>query len=339
MPGVTAPSKVLVTGASGFLASWIVKTLLDRGYRVVGTVQSSLDGDYLKSLFGDEFNYAVVPDIGFPNACDEVVKEANPDAIIHTASPCVLNTEDPQWLIDTAVKGTLGLLESAKLFGANVQRVVITSSISAATEPKQTSVYNFTESDWNTYSPKIVDEQRNNAPGVHKYRASKALAERAAWKFVQDNELSWDLTTLLPSMVFGPVIHKVKDLASLNASLAAFLDQILHPGKSPALSTSFVDVRDVGEAHFLALSHPEAGGQRFIASAREFYWQEITNVLQGENINVPSFNEREDTSISQSLTIDSSKAQRVLGLKFRSLEEAAIDAYKSLKERFPSDIP
>lgn len=39
MPAVAAPAKVLVTGASGFLATHVVKTLLDEGYSVVGTGQ------------------------------------------------------------------------------------------------------------------------------------------------------------------------------------------------------------------------------------------------------------------------------------------------------------
>ena len=63
---VKAPAKVLVTGASGFIAAHVVKTLLEEGYDVVGTVRSAAKGDYLKTLFdnfGDKFSYIIVEDI------------------------------------------------------------------------------------------------------------------------------------------------------------------------------------------------------------------------------------------------------------------------------------
>jgi nucleoside-diphosphate-sugar epimerase len=66
MPAVEPKSKVLVTGASGFIAAWIVKILLERGFRVWGTVRSVSKGDYLVNLFkahANRFEYVVVEDI------------------------------------------------------------------------------------------------------------------------------------------------------------------------------------------------------------------------------------------------------------------------------------
>ena len=66
MPVVPAPATVLVTGASGFIASWVSRTLLQSGYSVRGTVRSAEKGNYLKSIFaefGEKFEYIIVSDV------------------------------------------------------------------------------------------------------------------------------------------------------------------------------------------------------------------------------------------------------------------------------------
>ena len=63
MAPVTSPSKILVSGASGFIAAWVVKAILDKGYHVIGSVRSPPKGEYLQKLFGDKFSYTVVEDI------------------------------------------------------------------------------------------------------------------------------------------------------------------------------------------------------------------------------------------------------------------------------------
>jgi uncharacterized protein YbjT (DUF2867 family) len=66
MPQSTS-SRVLVSGASGFVASWVIRTLLERGYHVRGTVRSAKKGEYLERIFaeyGERFEYVIVEDIG-----------------------------------------------------------------------------------------------------------------------------------------------------------------------------------------------------------------------------------------------------------------------------------
>ena len=66
MPAVSAPAKALVTGANGYIAAWVVRTLLDEGYSVLGTVRSAGKGEHLKKIFashGDRFSVVVVEDI------------------------------------------------------------------------------------------------------------------------------------------------------------------------------------------------------------------------------------------------------------------------------------
>lgn len=99
MTAVSAPSKVLVTGANGYIGIWVVRTLLDHGFSVRGAVRSDSKGKHLLDLFKDEvksgrFEIAIVPDISAPGAFDEAVKGVA--AIEHTASPCILDAEDPK---------------------------------------------------------------------------------------------------------------------------------------------------------------------------------------------------------------------------------------------------
>ena len=118
MPSVEKGSKVLVSGANGYIAMWIVRTLLERGFTVRGTVRTEDKGKYLieyfKSLgYGDKFEVVVVDDfvkvgvtwidVFWPyvnltlikeGAFDEAVKGV--DAIEHTASPFQFNPKEPE---------------------------------------------------------------------------------------------------------------------------------------------------------------------------------------------------------------------------------------------------
>lgn len=137
MPALSPPALVLVTGSSGYIASWVVHTLLAQGFDVRGTVRSQEKGEYLKKKFSGEsdktlkgkFEYVIVEDIEKEGAFDEVVKGV--DGIEHVASPFHFKADDPQGefcvnedevdygliscieLIGPAVKGTVGVLQSA----------------------------------------------------------------------------------------------------------------------------------------------------------------------------------------------------------------------------------
>jgi nucleoside-diphosphate-sugar epimerase len=69
MPVVPVPAKVLVTGANGYIAIWVVRLLLEQGYFVRGTVRTAEKGKYLKEYFGkkgfgpDKLEIVVISDI------------------------------------------------------------------------------------------------------------------------------------------------------------------------------------------------------------------------------------------------------------------------------------
>ncbi|CAE7215609.1 unnamed protein product [Rhizoctonia solani] len=336
MTAIKAPATVLVTGASGFIAVWTVKTFLEAGYTVRGTVRSASKGDYLADLFksyGDKFQYVIVEDIAKKGAFDEAVKGV--DAVAHTASPFHFNAEDPQVLIEPAVKGTLEILASVHKYAPTVRRIVITSSVAAIMDGSKPTGTVFTENDWNTFSLREVEAKGKAAAGGDKYRASKTLAEKAAWAFLEDREPKFDIATINPPMVFGPILHQVSSPESLNTSVA-MLYKVLHTkesdlGKETLLTSNmnFVDVRDVALAHVRALEVPEAGGQRFIASGGTLCWQDALDVLQPPN---PRGTPGSGKGLVHS-RYDASKATKVLGINFKGLEETVRDTEEGLKQR------
>ncbi|KAH9855672.1 D-lactaldehyde dehydrogenase [Lenzites betulinus] len=280
MPAITPESKVLVTGANGYVGMWVVRTLLEHGFLVRAVVRAAARGDFVKSTFssyGDRLELVVVPDIEADGAFDEVVKGV--DAIEHLASPYHWNAVEPDDIIQPAVRGTLSILNSALKNGSQVRRIVITTSTAAMV--RLTNVpHTYTEDDWNDEAVDIVQREGRNSPNALKYFASKVLAERAAWKFYEDhkNEVAWDITTIAPPAIFGPILNEVASLASANASIIEWHMTVLQNAKDNAALTTngmaWVDVRDVALAHVRAIERPEAGAQRITVNKESFMWQD-----------------------------------------------------------------
>ncbi|KAG8876481.1 methylglyoxal reductase (NADPH-dependent) gre2 [Tulasnella sp. 331] len=337
MAPVLAPAKVLVTGASGFIAAWVCKTLLDHGYHVVGTVRSTSKGEYLQKLFEkdghgkDKFSFVIVEDIEMNGAFDQAV--IGVDAVQHMASPFHFKADDPQELIGPAVSGTIGVLESIKKNAPGVKRVVITSSIASIIHDKSSEI--FDETDWNVTSPNEVEQKGKGASAIHKYRASKVLAERAAWKFLEDNKgsVAFDLVT-----VWGPIIHDVKSVDALNTSIAGFHAHTL-PGKTEQQllipSGNWVDVRDVALVHVLSLSNKDAAGERFITSSGPFTYQDALDALHRADISLTDVPKGTPGKGKDVLGIiySSAKAEKVFGMKFKTIDETAPATFKALKDR------
>jgi len=339
MPAL-ATGKVLVSGASGFIAAWVAKRLLEEGYSVRGTVRSEAKGEYLRKLFkpfGDKFEYVIVKDVSQEGAFDEAVKGV--DAIEHTASPFHLKADDPQEMLGPAIKGTVGILESAMKNAPQVKRIVVTSSTAAVMDTDSKFPGTFSEKDWNVSSGERIKEKGRSAPQADKYRASKALAERAAWKWIDDHkgQVGFDLAVMNPPFVFGPIIHEVPNVESLNTSVDNFYQVLKGAKTDEQLATSsgcWVDVRDLAEAHVRAIQVEEAGGSRYVLSAGPFTMQDLL-----DSLNTPEFSDTRKgkpgagKSVQHDVLYDSSLAERVLGIKFTSLEDSTRDMVSSLRER------
>jgi dihydroflavonol-4-reductase len=249
---------VLVSGATGFIASHAIERLLAQGHMVKGTVRDPKATDknaHLLAMPGAKERLTLVAaDLNDADPFSAHVMDV--DTIMHMASPYVINVADAQRdLVDPAVNGTVSMLKAAAK-SKTVKRVVLTSSMAAITDEPDGRV--LTEADWNTQSSLT----RNP------YYFSKTLAERAAWDFMTNETKSgekpaFDLVVINPFLVVGP-----SHTNAINSSNQILVDVI--KGQYPAilaLDWGFVDVRDVADAHIAVMDHPKAEGRYVTASA------------------------------------------------------------------------
>ncbi|ODN78405.1 hypothetical protein L202_04044 [Cryptococcus amylolentus CBS 6039] len=342
---ITQGDLVLVTGASGYIAAHTAREYLKQGFNVRGTVRSDDKGEYLRNLFKDlpgKFTYVIVKDIAQEGAFDEAVKGV--DAVAHTASPfSITKVEDPQDLINPAVQGTIGILKSVQKNNPSIKRIVVTSSVVAIMSViSNKPPHHYTEADWNVDSIPYIEEHGTKDGGSHAYFASKTFAEKALWDFIEKEKPSWDVATINPSLVFGEVIHQCDKPESLNQSVAMFYHYATGQVPESDLLKPIapgVDVKDVAFAHVRAHIVPEASGQRFILSNGSATGQDIVDSIHKNfpdaNKNIPVGTPGAGEAVNKEQNyMDGSKAARVLGIKYMSLEDSFKETFVSLRQRF-----
>lgn len=104
----------------------------------------------------------------------------------------------------------------------DIQRIVITSSYASILNSTIPQPHRFTEADWNDYDPGQCEEKGKDALASSKYRASKVLAERAFWKWIEDNKPSFDGAVINPPLVMGPLNQQLSSVDQLNTSASAY---------------------------------------------------------------------------------------------------------------------
>ncbi|KAK6204915.1 protein induced by osmotic stress [Scheffersomyces amazonensis] len=267
---------VFVSGATGFIAQQTIVQLLQKGYNVVGSVRSTEKGETLaKNLNNSKFHYAIVKGLSEIGAFDEALK-AHPEVTIflHTASPVTFAAEDNERdILIPAIDGTKNVLASIKKYGPQIKKVVLTSSIFGSADFGDLANPDFEggEDTWNDPTYEVAKQN-----GATAYSASKAFAEKAAWKFLETEKPNFTLAVINPVFVFGPQAFE-SSVKSLNetAKLTAQVLDLKPDSAIPDLAGLFVDVRDVAKAHILAFELPEAAGKRFVIQNGRFDFQQV----------------------------------------------------------------
>jgi nucleoside-diphosphate-sugar epimerase len=320
---------ILVTGASGFISLHVIKLLLQSGYKVRGTVRSLQDTkkvQLLRNLVPERLENLelVEADLQKKETWDSVVKGCK--YILHLASPVLIEADRSEdEVIRPAVEGTLNVLEAA--VQNDVQKVVLTSSIVTM---------------WDAKSSKPLDESiwADEITGSP-YEKGKIRAEKAAWDFWRKNSGKFELTTILPSIVTGPILGNdggVGEMIIKPLILGAF------PEGVPDMAFPFVDVRDVALAHLKALENPESNGQRYIISSEVFSFKQFADALHEEfskyGYTIPT-NVLSDTELQEKAKTnpviqfilpydgkapeyDTSKSVNELGLNYILVKDAAV---------------
>ena len=259
--------KVLVTGASGYLALHCISELLDNGFLVRGSLRDIKKEREVRRALGNKIkgnNFEIcklnlLDDYGWDMAI------SNCDYLMHIASPCIVREpKDEKELIDPAVKGTLRALKAANK--SSVKKVILTSSIGSIVFGHNKEMCD--PSDWTDISYP-----------VGAYIKSKTLAEQAAWNYVDNlKENSFTMTSIHPGMIFGPVLSN-----QLNSTSVDLIIKMIK-GKFPALPNiyfSVVDVRDVAKFHLESLTNSRSDFKRIItSSSKAISFLEISKILR-----------------------------------------------------------
>ena len=256
---------VLVTGASGYIAGFIIKQLVDEGWDVRGTIRSLAKADAVRAALGltpeqlPLFAADLTADAGWADAV------AGCDYVQHIASPLPVGLpKNDDELIVPARDGALRVLAAAQ--AAGVKRVVMTSSTAAICYGMTTPSQVFTEADWSDLS----------SPDTYAYVKSKTIAERAARDWMAAHAGAMEFVTINPGMVLGPVMGG--DFSGSLTPVTKLLDGAL-PG-SPRFGFPIVDVRDIAQAHVTAMTAPGMDGERFLC-AGEFLWmRDMADILK-----------------------------------------------------------
>jgi len=348
MKNIDKTKPVLVTGATGFVAGWLVKKLLEEGMTVHAAVRNPDKQEKVAHLNEMAKNSAgkimyFKSDLLQEDSYKEAMEGC--ELVFHTASPFTSEFKNPQTeLIDPAVKGTENVMETAKQT-SSVKRVVVTSSCASiytdATECSQAPNGMLTEDIWNTTS----------SLEYQPYYYSKTLAERKAWE-ITDSQSQFDLVTINPSFVLGPMLNPKFTTSESFTILKQMGDGTMKVG-APKMGVGLVDVRDVADAHFLAGFTPEAKG-RYITSGHNTNFLEMALTLQdkfGADYGIPkkplpkwllsligpmvnkAFSRKFiKNNVNVEWKADNSKIKSDLGMKFMPIKTTMEDSFQVLVE-------
>jgi dihydroflavonol-4-reductase len=262
---------ILVTGASGYVGKWCVVKLLERGYRVRGTIRSAAKAAQVRETVARVVGAEAAGKLELVEA--DILSDANwPDvmngvtAVMHVAT--AIRGDEPKdssIVIRPAVEGTERVLRFAH--GAGIKRVILTSSIA-------TVGYGHGQ----TSGRRVYDESYftnlDNMRWTWAYCIGKTKAERAAWDYAKANGM--ELTTIHPGAIIGPALDS-------DASISVGMVSSLLDGTTPAMPKngfSIIDVRDVADMHVAALEKPEAIGERYLATAEYMPFPKVGEVLR-----------------------------------------------------------
>lgn len=329
---------VLVTGATGFIASHTIAALLEKGYKVRGTARSPSKAEKLNAILSAYLGKPVeielvaadlTKDDGWAAALEGVTY------LQHLASPIPAQLpRDPNDLIIPARDGALRALRAAE--AAGVKRAVMTSSFASIGYG------------WGDTRPAVLTEEHWSNPDNLKdntaYTRSKVIAEKAAWDYVNSDAVGLELATINPVAVLGP---------AMSPDVSTSLELITQPMQKkvpayPNLTFGIVDVRDVAHAHIAAMEKAEAAGERFLLGDRILSFEQIGVILQETYPDrklpkgtLPNWLVRLLSNVQPVLkqivpelgvvrTYDNQKSKTVLGIDYTPAKDAIIASASSL---------
>nr|XP_043616729.1 cinnamoyl-CoA reductase 1-like [Erigeron canadensis] len=316
MSPASSSQTICVTGAGGFIASWMVKLLLEKNYIVRGTVRNPDDpkNDHLRELEGAKERLTLCKaDLLDFESLREAINGC--DGVFHTASPV---TDDPEQMVEPAVIGTRNVIVASA--EAKVRRVVFTSSIGAVyMDPNRSPDDVVDETCWSDL------EFCKNTKNWYCY--GKAVAEQAAWDEAKARGV--DLVAVNPVLVLGPLLQP-----TINASIIHILKYLTGSTKTYANSVqAYVHVRDVALAHILLFETPSASG-RYLCAESVLHRGEVVEILAKYFPEYPIPTKCKDETKPRAKPYKfSNQKLKDLGLEFTPVKQSLYETVKSLQEK------
>lgn len=326
---------VLVTGASGYIAGFVVKDLIAAGWSVRGTIRSLAKADAVRASLGVTAEALPLTAADLTSDAGWADAAAGCDYVQHIASPLPTGSaKSEDELIVPARDGALRVLRAAK--AARVKRVVMTSSVAAMYYGMTGVSRTFSEADWTDLS----------SPTTDGYAKSKTIAERAARDWIAAEGGGMEYCSINPGLVLGPVMGG--DFSGSLAVVTRLLGGTL-PGL-PRIGFTLCDVRDIAAAHVTAMTAPGMANERFLC-AGEFLWlADIAAILKSRlgdrakrvpTMKLPNFLVRLTAlfdpevrlllpELGRTRIADSRHARSVIGWNPRPAEESIVDTARSL---------
>lgn len=331
---------VAVTGAAGFLGGWVVRLLLDKGYRVRACVRNADDPvrtGFLKQMPGYASGRLTLhsADLDQPGCFDEIFRGCH--GVAHISHVSDYNDQD-------YVARVCGHIIDSVNRSESVSRVVVTSSVAAVISEADIHEVVRRPVFYEGRFPDELNPKRTPERGQG-YSMAKLVAERA---FAEAAEQSgaWDAITCCPGDNVGPIqsAHQ-KDMGpwqhNIETMLTGGYDQnlVYRPWMT-------VDVRDDAECHIRLLESVDVkNGERFIAwstDARdvEEICADIARLLPELGHDTPEVTdpfpdrikarEAEFRAIWAGAELRNDRIRAVTGVTFRPLDESIRDCVESL---------
>ena len=325
---MATPSKVLVTGANGYLGSHIVKQLLEKKYVVHAAVRDAKSPrvSHLLDLPGaeDRLKMFSIGDLTTAQF-DECMNGCA--AVFHTATPLTVkfgSHDGKRDIYDPAIKSTQQLLDCIGRHTDNVKCIVLTSSMSAVAPYPEPQIKD--ESCW---SDSIRQKSRDNW-----YGATKTDQERLVQRWVEEAKSTgtiakdFKFAAICPTMIIGPALNKSSDVSGTMGTLQGWLQG--KKTEAPNDSMSFIHVADCAAMHVAAMENPSASG-RYMSLIESWHWNDIAAELKRLNPIMPEMKLYDGDDIVTPTNFNLDKMNS-LGIKIKSARETLEDSVAYLKE-------
>lgn len=249
---MTRGDRILVTGASGFIGSFIVEEALRRGLEVWAAVRPTSSRQYLK----DERIKFMELNLGRQGELEKELRGKAFDYVVHAAG--VTKSVDTRDFRRINAQGTIHLVNALRAVGTPLKRFVYMSSLSVVGPVREEQPYEDIRPD--------DTPQPNTAYGRSKLESELYLASLEGFPYI----------VLRPTGVYGP---REKDYYLMAKSISRHVD--FAAGLKPQEIT-FVYVKDVVQAVMLALEKGKTGGKYFISDGGVYDSRTFSDLIRHE---------------------------------------------------------